>query len=217
MTRFQPLCFLALWLALPGSVSFAEPFQPTPDPMAHWRAQIEAARRLSIPPPPKGVRETPWNALSPVGWNPGQILQRLGISQVGDGDPKAVDLEKQIKLEWDKAPAVQFKDEIPIRLTGYPVMLSRGEGLAKDILLVPYRGACIHRPAPPANQMVMVSFKPGQGLPRNMDNEVLWVTGRIYALAYPTEYGQVAYVMPDARWQEYPKEKYPLPLYTPLR
>ena len=33
------------------------------DPMAHWRAQIEDARRKTIPAPPKGVRELHWNEI----------------------------------------------------------------------------------------------------------------------------------------------------------
>ena len=185
------------------------------DPMAHWRAQIEDARRKTIPAPPKGVHELHWNALSPAGWTPGQILQRLGVMKMSDGQPGARQLEAEIQREWDKAPTVALTDDTPVRMTGYPTMLSAGDGLAKTILLVPYRGACIHRPSPPANQMVMVTFK--RGIPRNMDTTSIWVTGKIYPLAAPTPYGRVAYTMPDAQWQKYPAEKYPLPQYIPLR
>lgn len=185
------------------------------DPMAHWRMQIEEARRKTLPAPPKGTRELHWNALSPAGWNPGQILQRLGVRNISDGNPRAREVEAQIQQEWDKAPTVPLNDDSPVRMTGYPIILGAGEGLARTILLVPYRGACIHSPAPPANQMVMVSFK--QGLPRNMDTTALWVTGKIHVLAAPTPYGRVAYTMSDATWQKYPVEKYTLPQYVPLR
>lgn len=185
------------------------------DPLAHWRAQIEDARRKTVPAPPKGTRELHWNALSPTGWNPGQILQRLGVRRLSDGDPRAKDVEAEIQKEWDQAPTVPIGDETAVRMTGYPTMLSPGEGLAKTILLVPYRGACIHRPSPPANQMVMVSFK--QGIPRNMDTTAIWITGRLHVLAAPSPYGRVAYTMTDATWQKYPVERYPLPQYIPLR
>lgn len=202
----------AAWLWAGAGTAFAE---YNIDPMSHWRAQIEDARRKNVPPPPRGVREMHWNTLSPAGWNPGQILQRLGVRAVSDGEPGARQVEAEIQREWDKAPTVPLNDDTPVRMTGYPTMLDAGEGLAKTILLVPYRGACIHRPSPPANQMVMVTFR--SGIPRNMDATSIWVTGKIYALAAPTPYGRVAYTMPDAQWQKYPVEKYPLPQYIPLR
>ena len=35
--------------------------------------------------------------------------------------------------------------------------------------------------------------------------------------ATPTPFGQAAYLMLDAKWQLYPREKHPLPQYQPLR
>ena len=200
------------WSCVGTNVAFAE---YTIDPMAHWRAQIEDARRKSVPAPPRGVREMHWNSLSPAGWNPGQILQRLGVRDLSDGDPAAKQVEAEIQREWDQAPTVPLTQDTPVRMTGYPILLSDGDGLVRTILLVPYRGACIHRPSPPANQMVMVTFK--SGIPRNMDTTAIWVTGKIYPLAAPTQYGRVAYTMLEAQWQKYPIEKYPLPQYIPLR
>ena len=63
--------------------------------------------------------------------------------------------------------------------------------------------------------MVIVTFE--QGLPRNLEQEPIWVTGRLYPLATPTVYGRVAYTMLDARWQKFPVGSYPLPRYRPLR
>ena len=184
------------------------------DPMANWRGQIEDARRKTIPAPPKGVRDLQWNALSPAGWNPGRILQRLGVMKVSDIEPAAREIEVEIQREWDNAPTVPLTDDTPVRMTGYPTMISAGDGLAKTILLVPSRGAGIQRPAPPANQMVMVTFK--SGIPRNMDTTPIWVTGKISPLAVPTAHGRVAYTMPDAQWQKFPAQAYPLPRYMPL-
>ena len=215
MQPIRPILSLVLALAGLGLLAPTARAEFPIDPMAHWRAQIEDARRKSVPPPPRGVREMHWNTLSPAGWNPGQILQRLGVMKVSDGEPDARRIEAEIQREWDKAPTVALTDDKPVRMTGYPVLLDDGDGLARTILLVPYRGACIHRPSPPANQMVKVSFK--KGIPRNMDTTSIWVTGKIVALASPTPYGRVAYTMPEAQWQKYPIEKHPLPLYIPLR
>jgi hypothetical protein len=47
----------------------------------------------------------------------------------------------------------------------------------KEFLLVPYFGACIHSPPPPANQIIHVLPKsPAKGL-RSMDT--VWITGRV--------------------------------------
>ena len=189
------------------------------------QVQIEEARRKNIPPPAKDVRDTQWHALSPKDWNPARFLRELRNASPDDGndhghgnadsDPQAAALNARIQREWDSAPTVAASDDAPIRLTGFAIMLGKGDTLAKTVLLVPYYGVGIKRPPPPANQMVVVTFR--QGLPRNLEQEPIWVTGRLYPLASPTVYGRVAYAMPDARWQKFPLGSYPLPRYKPLR
>lgn len=48
-----------------------------------------------------------------------------------------------------------------IRLPGYVLPLGVGGRKITDFLLVPYVGACIHEPVPPANQIVRVKFDRG--------------------------------------------------------
>lgn len=188
---------------------------PAQNAVENFRARVEAARLLSVPKPLAGVRDVRWNELSPPGWNPGRFLQQLDIGKVGDNDPRGVRAQEQIRLEWDNAPAVSFTDDAPVRLTGFPILLDPGEGLSKAILLVPYYGACIHKPTPPANQMVLVVLK--MGLPENMASLPIWITGRIYAARTDTQYGKVAYTITQGSWAKYPYEKYPMPQYVPLR
>ena len=215
MTAHYMLRWLMLALACWGwPAAHAHTIGSETDPMARWRAQIDQARRLAMPPPPKGVRDLAWNELSPVGWNPGRILQRMGVTKVSDSDPRARQIEVDILREWDDAPTVAIGDATPVRLTGYSSMHDLGEGVARTIILVPYHGSGIHRPPAPANQRVMVSLK--TGLPRNMGNTPIWVTGMLHPLASPSVYGRVGYTMTDATWQKYPAERYPLPRYNPL-
>ena len=188
---------------------------PAQNAVENFRERVEAARRLSVSKPPQGVRELRWNELSPPGWSPGRFLQQLDIGKVGDMEPRGIRAQEQIRLEWDNAPSVSFTDDAPVRLTGFPILLDPGEGLSKAILLVPYYGACIHKPAPPANQMVLVVLK--NGLPRNLASLPIWVTGRIYATRTDTQHGKVAYTITEGSWAKYPYEKYPMPQYIPLR
>jgi len=48
-----------------------------------------------------------------------------------------------------------------VRLAGYVVPLEMGGQKITEFLLVPYVGACIHEPVPPANQIVRVKFERG--------------------------------------------------------
>lgn len=219
--RQHPSTWLALWAitAVLAAPAFAGQQQ---DPIARWRARIDEAKRLNIPAPPKGVRDTPWQALSPAHWDAEAILRQIrasgagGDHQHGEGaDPLALEVESEIQRAWDEAPTVPATHDAPIRLTGYAVMLQPGQGLARSVLLVPYNGVGQDRRAPPANQMVLVTFK--SGLPRNLEQRPIWVTGHLYRLATQTDYGRVAYVMPQARWQKFPVEQFPMPKYRPVR
>lgn len=48
-----------------------------------------------------------------------------------------------------------------VTLSGYIVPLRKQGDKYTSVLLVPYLGACIHIPAPPANQVVLVTSKSG--------------------------------------------------------
>ena len=48
-----------------------------------------------------------------------------------------------------------------VRIAGYLLPIELDGALVKEFLLVPYVGACIHVPPPPANQIVHVTYDPG--------------------------------------------------------
>ncbi|GAB7219173.1 DUF3299 domain-containing protein [Vibrio comitans] len=48
-----------------------------------------------------------------------------------------------------------------IRLAGFMVPLEGENGLVTEFILVPFFGACIHVPPPPANQMIVVRYEAG--------------------------------------------------------
>lgn len=210
-------CFRLLLLLAALSTWAAAGAAPSdhPDPMARWRARVEAARLATVPAPPKGVRDLQWQQLSPPGWNPGQILTRLGVDSLQDSDPASQAKMLEIRQEWDRAPVVAQVEGTTVRLTGFPLVLDEMAGSARTILVAPYYGACVHKPAPPANQMVVVALK--NAFPANMQQQPLWITGKLVVQSTPTRYGRAAYLMVDAKWEPYPYQKYPLPQYQQLR
>lgn len=64
-----------------------------------------------------------------------------------------------------------------IRMPGYALPLEFNDTAITEFLLVPYVGACIHVPAPPANQTVFVTLN--QSYKANSLYEPIWITGRL--------------------------------------
>jgi len=62
-----------------------------------------------------------------------------------------------------------------VRLAGYVLPLEMDGLKITEFLLVPYVGACIHEPVPPANQIVLVKF--AQGIEVNGRFTPVWVQG----------------------------------------
>ena len=61
-----------------------------------------------------------------------------------------------IRKKLDEAPIVKSQLNKKVRLPGYAVPLDADRSDKREFLLVPYFGACIHTPPPPANQIVLV-------------------------------------------------------------
>jgi len=65
-----------------------------------------------------------------------------------------------------------------VRLPGFLVPLDAEAERISEFLLVPYYGACIHVPPPPANQTVYVKLPPEQAFAADVFDTV-WVTGTL--------------------------------------
>ena len=65
--------------------------------------------------------------------------------------------------------------------------------MVSEFLLVPYFGACIHVPPPPANQIVYVTTE--TSFPTTKVFKPVWVTGVIRTQAYLNEVGDAGYRM----------------------
>ncbi|MDA7746638.1 DUF3299 domain-containing protein [Psychromonas sp.] len=71
----------------------------------------------------------------------------------------------------------QNLNEQRVRIAGYVLPLEMDGLKVTELLLVPYVGACIHEPVPPANQIVLVKF--AQGIEVDGPFTPVWVQGKM--------------------------------------
>ena len=68
-------------------------------------------------------------------------------------------------------------NDTPVKIAGYLLPLEFSEKGETDFLLVPYVGACVHVPPPPANQMVLVRLDKKKVV-KDLFTPV-WVSGKL--------------------------------------
>ncbi|MFN3303628.1 MAG: DUF3299 domain-containing protein [Roseateles sp.] len=110
-----------------------------------------------------------WLDLTPPGWNPYAKLNPMLFGRIQDGSPEAVAAMEEMREALDNAPTVDALQGRAARLPGYVVPLQSSKEGVSDFLLVPYFGACIHTPPPPANQIVYVRLKTPSKSLKSMD------------------------------------------------
>jgi hypothetical protein len=151
------------------------------------------------------VRQIRWPDLVPEGWDPFAIMREKnkerGAGYISDADPHILQVMREMREIWDNAPVNEAMDGAVVKLPGYVVPLEDAGGAIKEFLLVPYFGACIHSPPPPANQIVhVVPAKPARGL-RSMD--VVWISGKLHAKRQDSVMGKSGYHMDAFKIEPY--------------
>ncbi len=127
-------------------------------------------------------REVDWQELIPEDYTFDFIktqidLESYDIANLQDGDPEAQRLYRDMQALMRKAPVISELDSEKIKIPGFVVPLEIDGNIVYSFLLVPYFGACIHTPPPPANQIVYVEVEDGFKF-LDMYNPV-WVSGPI--------------------------------------
>ena len=147
-----------------------------------------AAPTSSASTEPKTIN---WEALVPANWDPFKDFKGLNFQTLDDGDPRAAEMLKKMRDAWDNAPTNPAIVGQTVRLPGFVVPLEDSKEGLKEFLLVPYFGACIHSPPPPANQIVHVLPKsPAKGF-RSMDT--VWIVGTLATLRTDSYMGASSY------------------------
>lgn len=122
------------------------------------------------------------------------VVGRLGFMK--DGTESADRALAKLRSKWDEAPIIQTYLGQRIRIAGFVVPLDASRDKSRPFLLVPYFGACIHTPPPPANQIILVTPGPDskvKGVPQTMDT--VWVEGLLEGDRVTTEQGVVGYTL----------------------
>jgi hypothetical protein len=136
---------------------------------------------------------TEWDSLMPKDWDPMKGVRVLSLGRMQDGDPQAIAALERLKRSWDTAPTEPAMDNTRIRIAGFVVPLDAEGETLHEFLLVPYFGACIHTPPPPANQVIHVTLAtPAKGI-RMMD--AIWVSGQLHTGISDTAMGTSGYRM----------------------
>ena len=168
-------------------------------------AQAETPRALTWDQlvPPKPSIENPFTALTDQQvYDLEAIVQLRGMEEAGlisKVDPfyeEAIELAHHLSQQGlDVEPLVlEYKalmakvtelqravvkdlDGQEVRIPGYALPLELHDHGSDEFLLVPYIGACIHVPPPPANQIVLVRLN--QTYKTDSLYEPVWITGRM--------------------------------------
>jgi len=151
---------------------------------------------------PDGHDSIEWDQLLPAD-SPGQgIYMRYQdeLAAVEDGSPEANTLYEKMQAEVEAEGKIinTDLDGQQIFMAGFASPFSYEEEVVTEFLLVPYFGACIHVPAPPANQTIMVTLDKENGINIEDTWGSIWVSGTLEATSVDTDLATAGYTLTNA-------------------
>lgn len=148
-----------------------------------------------------GFQQITWDDLVPKDWDPVAKFKGRNLSGMLDSSPQAIALMSEVREYWDSAPTVPAMEGRAVRLPGYVVPLEATNGELREFLLVPYFGACIHTPPPPANQIIhVITDKPVKGF---QTMSAVWVQGVLSTGRGKSEMGASGYRLKLSKIEAY--------------
>ncbi len=146
--------------------------------------------------------ELEWDDLIPADFRLENLMAEFDTENLSDDDPRAEALMEKIKQFWKETPVVHGYDNKKVKLPGFVVPLEMDAKTMQELLLVPYYGACIHTPPPPANQTVYVVTDEKQAY-RGELFDTVWVTGTIKVEKLSSEMGDAGYRIEATKVEPY--------------
>lgn len=125
----------------------------------------------------------------------GEVAAQLAVHTPSPDDVITIDWRVLRSLNFQTGKAsdtLRFLEKRRVRLPGFIVPLEDFQERAKEFLLVPYFGACVHLPPPPPNQMIYVTMNKETSI--SWWNPV-WIEGTLQVISYKSVYGNAGYRM----------------------
>ncbi len=108
--------------------------------------------------------------------------------------PEAKWMSRKTRPNASKPPELKTDlDGETVKIGGYVVPLDFKATKVTEFLLVPFVGACIHVPPPPANQIIYVKAENGFNVKGEFDP--VYVTGKLSAKITPTGLAETGYTI----------------------
>lgn len=145
--------------------------------------------------------ELQWDDLMPADWDPMAAFRGLNIAELQDNDPKAQQALDAMRKAWNDAPVNPQLAGKKVRIPGFAIPIEQSDKGVDELLLVPYFGACIHTPPPPANQIIHVKLSEPQPAVGAM--QAYWIWGELTASKFSSELGDAAYLIKATGIQPY--------------
>jgi len=205
MTTRQLICRLVpLFVVLAGcsddtstDTASVQPPVDAPPPVVETATPAAAAPQAvpeARPAASDGPQEIEWDALIPDDYRPDKLMAEFNIDELSDDDPRAAELMVKLRELWDQAPVREELDGTPVRLPGFVVPVEADANETTSFLLVPYYGACVHVPPPPANQTVYVVTEAGKGAAPGLF-DVVWVSGTMSVKRIDNDIAEAGYTL----------------------
>lgn len=148
------------------------------------------APRTAFAATPKVVT---WDDLIPKGVPYGEIIGQGDMDVSADTWSPIYD-ENAFKLNETLNGAL-------VKIPGFIIPLKQSSRGVTQFMLVPYVGACIHTPPPPANQLVLVNSK--KPWPNDKLWDPVWVSGTMRTKLQSTDLGDTGYALRASAMEVY--------------
>jgi hypothetical protein len=146
-----------------------------------------------------GYQKITWDDLLNLEWYQQMKKDMASYGRMAflkDGSEEAEKLMASMRSKLDEAPISTKYINQKIRMPGFVVPLDAVRNGQREFLLVPYFGACIHTPPPPANQIVLVTPHPKLNLSKTLESmDVIWVEGLLKEARTKTASGVSGYTL----------------------
>ncbi|MCW5620125.1 MAG: DUF3299 domain-containing protein [Burkholderiales bacterium] len=179
--------------------------EPVPPSTSFAQAKEAVERAAPQGSSSTAPRQLAWDDLIPESWDPAQALAGENFAGLDDSDPRAAQALARLQREWSAAPVETALHGQQVRIPGFVVPLETHGRNITEFLLVPYFGACIHTPPPPANQIIHV-LRGDESL-RIETMDAVWVTGVIETVPNQTSMGHSGYRIASARIERYDPDR----------